>query len=92
MSEIRPFSAIRYSAGAAGDISSRLAPPYDIIDDQEKRKLLQRDPRNFVEIDLPHTPPKNAGPPAAYAGARATLDRWLADGPMVRDAAPALYA
>lgn len=92
MSVIRPFAAIRYAADKSPDLSALLSPPYDILDDRDKAALLGRHPNNFVRIDLPHTPPKSAGPPEAYAGAQATLRRWLHDGVMVRDARPAIYA
>lgn len=91
MSVIRPLAAIRYSPVESGDISSRLAPPYDVLDASDKARLLERDARNFVAIDLPHTPPKQAGPPQAYAAARETLDAWLAEGTLVRDDTPAIY-
>jgi uncharacterized protein (DUF1015 family) len=93
MSEIRPFSAIRYATTLAGpDISTRLAPPYDVLDLNDKRALLGADGRNFVKIDLPHTPPKSAGPPEAYEASRRQLEEWLADGTMIRDTVPAYYA
>jgi len=92
MSEIRAFRAIRYATTpGARDLSNRLAPPYDVLTDADKRALLDRDPRNFVKIDLPHTPPKSAGPPEAYTAANDQLAAWLADGTMVRDGKPALY-
>ena len=92
MSEIRAFPAIRYATIPAGrDLSTRLAPPYDVLDGEDKRALLERDPRNFVKIDLPHVPPKGAGPEEAYAAASRQLNAWLADGTLVRDAEPAVY-
>lgn len=92
MSIIRPFSAVRYATRAGHtDLSARLAPPYDILDLDGKQALLGRDPCNFVEIDLPHVPPKAAGPAEAYEGAARTLARWMADGTMVRDERPAIY-
>ncbi len=91
MSEIRPFAAIRYGTGSDTDLSARLAPPYDVLSNEDKLALLAQDRHNFVKIDLPHTPPKAAGPPEAYTGARQELDTWLADGAMVRDQTPAVY-
>ncbi len=88
MSEIRPFSAIRY---AGRDLETRLAPPYDVLEQADKAALLERDALNFVKIDLPHVPPKHAGPPEAYAAARQSLDDWLQDGTLTRDAQPAIY-
>jgi uncharacterized protein (DUF1015 family) len=92
MSTIRPFSAIRYATKAAArDISTRLAPPYDVLDQQDKQALLAPDPCNFVEVDLPHIPPKSAGPPEAYESSRRRIEQWLADGTLVRDSQPACY-
>lgn len=92
MSEIQPFRAVRYATGPRSlDIGSRLAPPYDVLDQRDKEELLARDPRNFVRIDLPHVPAKSAGPAEAYAAAQQTLQAWLADGTLVRDERPAVY-
>lgn len=91
MSTIRPLAAIRYSTEHASDLSNRLSPPYDVLDECDKAALLARDERNFVALDLPHVPPKSAGPPAVYQAARERMQQWLADGTLVRDAQPALY-
>ena len=91
MSVIRPFSAIRYNTKPNRDISCYLSPPYDVLDDDDRQELLARDPRNFVKIDLPHVPPKSAGPPQVYEAACQTLHNWLADETMVKDQRPGLY-
>jgi uncharacterized protein (DUF1015 family) len=92
MSIIRPVAGIRYTTDNSRDISALLAPPYDIIDDHGKAELLGRSPKNFVKIDLPHMPPKSAGPPAVYEACATQLKQWLADGTMVHDRMPAVYA
>lgn len=91
MSEIRPFSAVRYNTSANPDLSTRLAPPYDVLDREDRDRLLARDAANFVKLDLPHVPAKAAGPPEVYAAAKTQMDRWLAEGVLVRDSEPALY-
>lgn len=91
MATIHPFPGIRYQTDGAPDVSKLIAPPYDVLDDADKAALLAKDAHNFVAIDLPHLPPKAAGPQAAYAGARATLDQWLKDGVLVQDETPAIY-
>ena len=91
MSIIRSIPAIRYASQSSGDLSSKLAPPYDVLDQRDKDALLARDPRNFVKIDLPFVPPKSAGPDSVYQEARRTMDAWLADGTFVRESCPALY-
>lgn len=88
MAEIRPFRAIRY---AARETSALIAPPYDVLDAPDKAALLAKSDRNIVAIDLPHTPPKEAGPESAYAAAATTLAAWQRDGTLVQEAAPAIY-
>jgi uncharacterized protein (DUF1015 family) len=82
MSDIRPFAALRY----ARDLATRMAPPYDVLDDAE-RAAFARDPENIVHLTLP------PGPSGArdYAGAAQLLKKWTDSGVLVRDSRPALY-
>jgi uncharacterized protein (DUF1015 family) len=91
MSVVKPFVGIRYNTTASTDISAKLAPPYDILDQNDKDQLLGQDANNFVKIDLPFIPPKKAGPAEVYTQARQQLDAWLADGTFVQDSVPAIY-
>ncbi len=91
MSVIKPLPGIRYATDKSRDISALLAPPYDVLDDAGKAELMRRHPRNFVVLDLPHMPPKAAGPAAVYAQARRMMDGWLRDGTLVRDGEAGLY-
>lgn len=91
MPDVFAFRAVQYSGGR-GDISALAAPPYDVLDASSKAKLLGRDSRNVVAIDLPHTPAKELGPPQAYSGAGETYRRWLSEGVLRRLDAPAIFA
>ena len=92
MAEIAPFAAVRYDlTKTQGDLSALLAPPYDVLDGEDKEALLARSDRNIVAIDLPHIPPKSAGPPAVYEASAKLLNTWLTDGTLVREPQPALY-
>ena len=67
MLEVTPFAAIRFDhTNTGGDLSNLIAPPYDVLDKTDKDALLARSDRNVVAIDLPHLPPKSAGPPECY--------------------------
>ena len=74
-----------------GDLGAVVAPPYDVIGPEEHRRLLQRDPRNVVRLDLPEEEP---GDPEdeRYRRAARTLNAWRLDGTLHRDPRPALYA
>lgn len=87
---VHPFRAFQYLHGK-GDVSSFVAPPYDVLDAAGRSALLAKSPSNAVAIDLPHTPAKELGPPAAYEGAAATYRKWGADGVLSRSQ-PAIFA
>ncbi|MEM1099635.1 MAG: DUF1015 domain-containing protein [Planctomycetota bacterium] len=86
------FHAIPTVRFPDAELTPKIAPPYDVLDEGPKRALLERDPNNVVAIDLPVTPPKTVGPDAAYEQAAATMRDWLASGVLVRDDAPAMVA
>jgi uncharacterized protein (DUF1015 family) len=90
MPTVHPFRALRYAVGS--DVSKVVAPPYDVLDAAGKQRLLAADARNIVAVDLPHTPAKELGPPAAYDAAGATLREWIAKGTLTRETQPAIYA
>ena len=80
MPEIRPFAAVRYDQRRfGGDLSRLIAPPYDVLDERDKQGLLARSERNIVAIDLPHIPPKSAGPAEVYERSARMLNEWLGD-------------
>jgi len=73
-------------------VSDLIAPPYDVLDDSGKAALLDKNARNIVSIDLPHTPPKQLGPAQAYAAAGERYREWLEDGTLVQRERPAMFA
>jgi len=89
--EIRPFRGWRYCVGREGDVSNLIAPPYDVLSEQDKADLLSRSERNIVAVDLPHVPPGEAGPDETYRRAADTLNDWKSSGVIRQEDAPALY-
>jgi uncharacterized protein (DUF1015 family) len=82
MSEIRPFAALRF----AHDPEPRLAPPFDVISEEERARLA-REPESVIHLTLP---PGTEGD-RDYAAAGETLRGWLRDGVLLRDPLPRLY-
>ncbi len=92
MPEIQPFAAIRYDhTKTGGDLSTLVAPPYDVLNQNDKDALLHKNDGNVVAIDLPHLPPKSAGPAEVYEQAAKTMQQWLSAGTLIREAKPAIY-
>jgi uncharacterized protein (DUF1015 family) len=83
MAEVLPFRGLLYDtkAGRADDL---VAPPYDVVSPADRAELEARSPYNIVRIDLPQGEDK-------YAKAARELRRWVEQGILRRDAAPALY-
>jgi uncharacterized protein (DUF1015 family) len=63
-----------------------LAPPYDVIPDAYREELAARDPHNIVRVILSRTPEA-----AGYREAGETYRRWLGQGILRQDEAPAFY-
>jgi len=91
MPNVYPFHAVQFKGGN-GDLSTLVAPPYDVLDAAGKTRLVARDPNNVVSIDLPHTPAKELGPASAYEGAAERYREWLRTGVLGKRAAPAMFA
>jgi len=86
MAEIVPFRGVRYDLERCGGAAAVLAPPYDVIGEEERAALERRDPHNMVHLDLP----RGEGD-AKYAEAARGLERWMREGVLRTDERPAIY-
>jgi len=91
MANIRSFSAIHYNKGRFPDLSPLIAPPFDVLDASQRAALQARHPNNVVNVDLPHIPPKAAGPADVYEKSAVTLRAWLDAGILVKESRTAFY-
>jgi uncharacterized protein (DUF1015 family) len=90
--EISAFQALHYNSHRfTRDISALVAPPYDVLSAEDKAGLLRQNEHNIVAVDLPHVPPKTAGPDEVYARAAKLLQQWIADQALIADPQPAIY-
>lgn len=96
MPQVYPFRAVRYrTSPGKSEVSTLVAPPYDVLDASGKQRLLTPptgSPHNIVGIDLPHTPAKELGPPAAYEAAATAYRRLLETGVLEQLGEPAMFA
>jgi uncharacterized protein (DUF1015 family) len=72
---VRPFAALRYSP-RAGPLDALVAPPYDVISEEQRRAYLERSPYNIVHLTLSASPEDAARDLAA----------WRAEGVLVDEA------
>jgi uncharacterized protein (DUF1015 family) len=87
---IRPFRALRYAPDVVDDLAGVVAPPYDVIGPDAHRRLLERDPRNVVRLDLPDERPGDP-PDERYRRAARLLTEWRGNGTLHRDPRPSIY-
>jgi uncharacterized protein (DUF1015 family) len=85
MAEIEPLTALHYNLEKTGGLQDVVAPPYDVIDAEQRAALADRSPYNVVRIDLP----QGEDP---YGTAAEQLASWERDQVVVRDERPALWA
>jgi uncharacterized protein (DUF1015 family) len=88
--EIRPFRALRFDPTSVGDLAGVVAPPYDVIDESSRQRLLARHPANVVRLDLPGEEPGDE-PEDRYRRAARTLATWRSDGSLRKDPHPSVY-
>jgi uncharacterized protein (DUF1015 family) len=78
MADVRGFPALRY----AGDLEPVLAPPYDVLSDEQVAALKAADPHSVVYLTRPGSD---------YQGAANTLRRWIEKGVLERESRPVVY-
>ncbi|MDX6697315.1 MAG: hypothetical protein QOE65_712 [Solirubrobacteraceae bacterium] len=86
MADVQPLRALHYDLSRVGPLGDVVAPPYDVIDPEQRAALAARSRYNVVHIDLPEA----GGDP--YEAAARQFDGWRREGAVVQDPEPALWA
>lgn len=82
MAVVKPFRAARYDHRVAGPLDRLVAPPYDVIDEAQRKKLMARNPFNVVHLTLPDDPDDAAR----------LWKEWRSDGVVLQDESPSFWA
>jgi uncharacterized protein (DUF1015 family) len=85
MADVQPLEALHYDQAVAGPLQQLVAPPYDVIDPEQRAQLAARSPHNVVRVDLP----EGDDP---YATAAKIFHGWQDEHAVVRDDTPAFWA
>src|ERR1700739_2980523 len=86
MADVQPLRALHYNPAVAAPLPDLVAPPYDVIDANQRAELAARSPFNVVAIDLPE------GEPDPYETARELFETCQVQGGLARDREPAIWA
>ncbi|MBP6875026.1 MAG: DUF1015 domain-containing protein [Candidatus Eisenbacteria bacterium] len=91
MSLLRPFRAWR----PRKDLAPRVAaPPYDVMNSSEARKMAEGNEFSFLHIskaEIDFEPGTSADDPRVYARARENFEGLIRRGAIIREAGPAFY-
>jgi uncharacterized protein (DUF1015 family) len=92
VADVRPFRAVTYALGEApSDLTLKAAPPYDVVDDAMRGRLLAADPDNVVAVELAEGALDATAPGNRYETARVRWLDWLHHEILVRDPEPAIW-
>lgn len=90
MAEIFPFRAIRYDDRRV-PLDSALTQPYDKITPEMQARYYAASPYSLIAIEKGKTLPGDSPADNVYTRAAGSLEEWLAQGVLVRDAIPGIY-
>ena len=80
MAEVKPFRAVRYSE-RAGPLETLVAPPYDVISNDDRDELMARNSYNVVHLTLPESEAEAGG----------LWREWRGDGVLLDDDEPGFW-
>lgn len=87
---LQPFRAVRFAPRI--DLALVTSPPYDVISEAVRARLLETDPHNIVRIILPGTEAGDASEGDRFGRAAGAFREWLGSGILVGDPSAAHYA
>ena len=91
MADFRPFKALRFNTAVAGDAETLIAPPYDVVPDDDKPTIYMRGPFNISLIDYGEEFSEDDAEDNRYSRAALDLEAWRELGVLKRDEEPQLY-
>ena len=91
MPTVKPFKAIRYNKEKVKDLSSVVAPPYDVIPEKMQDELYRKDPHNVVRLILSKITPEDTVKDNRYTRSKKFFDSWLDENILTQDDADSFY-
>ena len=90
MAIIAPFRGLTYNLNDRSDISSLVAPPYDVISEEEQEGYYQSSPYNVIRLALGKKKMGDSDWDNRYTRAADDFDRWQSDDILTRFDQPVL--
>ena len=91
MASIAPFRGVTYNYYERQDLSNLVAPPYDVISEEEQERYHQADPHNVIHLILGRKKTGDSDWDNRYTRAADSFKRWQSDGTLIRADQPCIY-
>lgn len=91
MAEIIPFRGILYNPRKINEMADIVAPPFDIISDQEQLEYHESHPHNIIRLTLGKTHESDTSTNNRYTRSADCFNKWLSEHIMELDKTPAFY-
>ena len=92
MAEVKPFRGLLYRETKLGeDLSTVVAPPYDVISEGMRDELYSRNKHNIIRLILGRDQEGDTDSDNKYTRAKKALDEWLEEGVLARDEKESFY-
>jgi len=91
LADVKPFRGVRYNTRSAGDLSTLLCPPFDVISEAERERLYADSPFNVIRLEWGRDEPGDTPGNDWYARAAALQSEWLASGVLQEADSPSMY-
>ena len=90
--EIKAFKAYRFDGAVVGDVGACISPPYDVIDDDYRVKLYEKNEHNIVRIINGDKSVADNANYNQYTRAAEWFGKWIQSGALKQDEGESLYA
>lgn len=91
MAEIKAFKGVLYNRSIVGDLTAIVAPPYDVINDEEQKRFFKENKYNVVRLILPQGSSNDHLMNNKYTRAAETFTEWLEKGVLIRETESEIY-
>ena len=91
MVEIKPFKGLLYNPDKIADHSSVLAPPYDVISEENRNELYDKSDYGIIRLILGKDQQSDSTNDNKYIRAKQDLDSWVKKGILTKDEKQSFY-
>jgi uncharacterized protein (DUF1015 family) len=91
MAIIAPFRGVTYNFKELGDVSGLMAPPYDVISEEEQEAYYQTDPYNIIRLILGKKKIGDSDWDNRYTRSADDFKRWESEEIFLRFDIPSMY-